>query len=659
MKRFLAFAACFGFFASLAYSSLPEDYYSYSFARLSYVQGDVFVERGEDLGLEEGVVNLVLVEGDKLSTNQGRAEVHLGRHNFLRANQFTQIDFVRLPREGDDLIELHLLTGEIFLRVNFLDREKDIEIHTPDGSFYMLKEGLYRLCVRENRETELHVFEGAAEVAGEENSLLIRDEEQITIANGYFQSDPVFFNASYGDDFASWSRSRDMQVNRIVVRRYLPVELYEYEVELASYGYWIYERPYGYVWIPYVHHDHWRPYFHGRWVWYPLIGWNWVSHEPWGWCVYHYGRWHWRVGLGWYWIPSRYWGPAWVHWHWGYDYVGWCPLSYYGYPVVIINNHFYGHYYDRYYPLHSRALTVVHKSQLQAPRISSVALSQSKVVKLGRISLSSQQPPIKPLVSRSAVAKSVTAQGLSRPSLRPAKKFSESGKMLDSSGIRNIRSKTSSQTLSRTQPSRVSLSQTVKKRGSPSVRSSGQGTTKESSSEKRRTTSQSSFSRINQTTRSGQSLKVYPSRERLSSISHSQGLSSSSGKRLEISASRSKSTSHIGSKYSVKSDTSRQSRASSGSWSSARFVGQKSSSFSPSRIRSQQSLRPRAYTSQPRNYPEVKSSSRSSTRSGYRLLSSRSSSSPKIQSPRSTPKISSSRQSSSAQRSSSARLRKK
>ena len=82
------------------------------------------------------------------------------------------------------------------------------------------------------------------------------------------------------------------------------------------------------------------PITYGRWAWYPIIGWTWVSYEPWGWCTSHYGRWGWGADLGWYWIPQNHWawGPAWVHWYWDNDYIGWCPLSYYNYPAVIVNN---------------------------------------------------------------------------------------------------------------------------------------------------------------------------------------------------------------------------------------------------------------------------------------------------------------------------------
>jgi hypothetical protein len=122
------------------YSDNGTEYYNYSFARLSYVTGDVYIERASDLGYEQGTVNLPVVENDKLGTRDGRAEIHFGRKNYLRIDRYTHVDFVSLPRKGYDRVKLNLLSGNIYLRVSFLGREKDFEVHMPDASFYMKTE---------------------------------------------------------------------------------------------------------------------------------------------------------------------------------------------------------------------------------------------------------------------------------------------------------------------------------------------------------------------------------------------------------------------------------------------------------------------------------------------------------------------------------------
>lgn len=448
MKKLCVLIGCLGILVSFALSS-EEEAYSSSYARLSYVKGDVFVERTEDLGYEEGVVNLPLVEGDKLGTKEGRAEIHFGRKNYLRLDSYTHVDFVQLPKRGDDSTKLHLLSGCVFLRVSYLDEEIRFEIHTPDASFYVAEEGLYRFDVRENRETELFVYQGTIEAAGEEGSLLVESEEKLVVSNGYFTTDPENFYGRLDDSFSQWNEERDDLHFRAVSQSYLPSELDEYENELADNGSWVYERPYGYVWVPYVVHHEWVPYYYGRWRWYPFIGWTWVSYEPWGWCTYHYGRWHWRLGLGWYWIPARVWGPAWVHWCWGYDYIGWCPLSYYGRPVVVINNYFYGRYSGRTYPNNSRALVVIRKDQLQAPRISRAALRGDEARRIGKLSLSEGQPSGRPRISKSSLQNTTAARVLSRTNLRSVKKSYASDKALSVSRLKSARSSNSSRAVRR------------------------------------------------------------------------------------------------------------------------------------------------------------------------------------------------------------------
>lgn len=390
------------FFFSIS-NAEETQYTNNSFARLSYVKGDIYVQRAADLGYEECVANMPISEGDRMATADGRAEIYLGNGNYVRLDNETKIDFLTLPKTESELIRIRVWTGNIYFRVRDLKEEKNIEIHTPDVSVYVLDNGLYRIDVREGSETEIFVYEGMLEAAGEADSILINNEQRVEVVTGSFTSQPSRFFAAAEDSFDRWSENRDSQIRKRTAKAYLPEELEDFEYELSANGDWVYMAPYGYVWVPGGIDRYWRPYYYGRWTWLSLCGWTWIPYEPWGWCTYHFGRWHWRYGLGWYWIPTRVWGPAWVSWYWGYDYFGWAPLSYYGYPGVIINNVYYGRYGGRYYPHNSRALTVIHKNQLKARNVSKVALSERSVERLGKISLSRERPPTRPAASKISV----------------------------------------------------------------------------------------------------------------------------------------------------------------------------------------------------------------------------------------------------------------
>lgn len=366
-------------------------YYPFKFARLNYVSGDVFIQRTGDLGYEKGEINLVLVEGDSLGTGDGRAEIQFGRRNTVRIDANGKVEFAGLPDGTDDPVKLHILEGRIYVRIENLNFEKAVEVHTPDASFYVLDAGLYRFDVDPGGRTSVSAIEGELEAAAESGSVVLNPGERLSASDGRFLGDPGSVRLSF-DDFAEWNDSREALFARRSTRTHLPADLDGYEDELDDNGRWVNENPYGYVWVPSVSQSDWRPYMMGRWAWYPVIGWTWVSSEPWGWSVYHYGRWHWRGGLGWYWIPRNEWGPAWVNWWWDGDYVGWCPLSWYNRPAVLVNNAFYDRHYGRDFPIDNRAMTVIRRDGLREPVDNRHVVKPSELRHLGNVSLRAEQP---------------------------------------------------------------------------------------------------------------------------------------------------------------------------------------------------------------------------------------------------------------------------
>ncbi len=395
MKKIVVFTALFLLILTISYAENPE-YTNDSIARLSYVNGKAFIQRSSELAYEEGVVNMPIAQGDRVGTTDGRAEVYFGKGKYIRIDNNTKVDFINLPKKGNDLSQVRIWSGHVYFSVNSLDREKSLEIHTADVSIYVLHEGLYRIDVRENEETEIFVFNGLVEAAGETGSILIKEAQKLVAIEGHFTSRPIRFHAVSEDGFDRWNEDRDVMLRERMAQGYLPDELEDYEGELQNHGYWLYVEPYGYVWIPQGIRPEWRPFHKGRWVWISTCGWTWLPYEPWGWVTYHFGRWHWRVGIGWYWIPTTVWGPGWVSWYWGHDYCAWAPMSLYGYPGVIINNVYYPRYSDLFYPQYSDGLTVIRKNQLQAPDVSKVSLERESLREIGRISLSKTPPSMSP-----------------------------------------------------------------------------------------------------------------------------------------------------------------------------------------------------------------------------------------------------------------------
>ncbi len=378
-------------------------YTNESIARLSFVEGKAFVQRASDLGYEEGALNMPVSEGDRIGTADGRAEIHFGKGNYIRLDNDTKLDILNLPKKEDEVTRLRVWSGNVYLIVGTLKKEKGIELHTADSSFFVLDRGIYRVEVRENRDTEIQVYQGLIEAAGEEGSTLLKASQRLEVSEGRFASKPSSFIAVANDDFDKFNESRNSVTNRQYAKSYMPEELSDFEAELDDNGEWMYLAPYGNVWVPGGVDEDWRPYNNGRWSWLPLSGWTWWPYEPWGWSTFHYGRWHWGLDLGWYWIPMNMWGPAWVNW-WGDDfYFGWAPLSYWGYPGVLMGGQYYGHYYGAYYPYESRALTVVRRDQLKDPGISRNALRGDSLKGLTKMSLTSRNLNLRPAGTKISV----------------------------------------------------------------------------------------------------------------------------------------------------------------------------------------------------------------------------------------------------------------
>jgi len=477
-KQAIIAAALFFFTLGLVIAQTDEEeakYTNESFARLRYISGNAYIQKAAEQGFEDGVVNMPIEEGDRLGTTDGRAELYLGKKTYVRLDENTKLDIMSLPKKGSDLTRLRVLRGNIYLSVNQLGEEKTIEVHTPDTSFYVLGEGLYRIDVSENRKTDIFVFRGVIEAAGEEGSVLLKSEQSLAIAEGRFSGRPARFMAVAEDSFDRWSEDRESGLAAQLATRHLPGDLEDFEAELEESGDWSWISPYGWVWVPGGVGSDWRPYYNGSWRWMSLAGWTWLPYDPWGWVTFHYGRWGWYGGLGWYWIPGSIWGPGWVGWYWGADYYGWAPLGYWNYPMVIVDNWYYPNWNHPYYPYNSRALTMIHKDQLRAKNISQAALRGDSLKNFDKITLTTQGRTLKPAAVQGGkksggapapgaerTIKSPSVKGMAPappPTLRPADRSGQSAGA--SSGERRIRGDDSSRTQG---------SDTPRKQGSSTIR---------------------------------------------------------------------------------------------------------------------------------------------------------------------------------------------
>ena len=373
--------------------------------RVKYSQGETYIQRSYDEGSEEATVNLPVFENDTAGTTDGRLELYLGKLNYIRLDFDTEVKFETVPELRTTHAVVRLQQGGIYLDINRIDQERDIEVQTPDCGVFILEPGKYRVNVNSG-VTEVFVHTGQADVAGSDYEKIVLENQKMVMRNGDVHERPFYFSSAGWDDFDSWSneRSKETGYARYTNARYLDEGYEDYEYELSRNGRWRYSNDFRtYIWIPYNIGSSWRPYYHGRWVWNPYYGNVWSSFDSWGWYTHHYGRWHWDAGFGWHWIPGYRWSPAWVSWFWDDNYYGWSPLSWWNRPIVIYNNHWHRNYRYRHgVPYRSWSTIIVKKNRLYTGHIGRHVIPDSTRSRFAknRLKFRGSSPNVRPTYER-------------------------------------------------------------------------------------------------------------------------------------------------------------------------------------------------------------------------------------------------------------------
>ncbi|MCZ2149723.1 MAG: hypothetical protein LC126_18340 [Bryobacterales bacterium] len=307
-------------------------------ARISLLQGDVSVRRGDSGEWVAAAPNAPLVVQDRLITGGGAslAEVQLDYSNLVRVASNAEVRFAEL--EYGRFI-LQLAAGTATYRM-LRDSNAEVELSTPNAAVHPLRRGLYRVTILPDDTTEITVRSGEVDIYTPRGSERLRAGRTMLVRGTPDAPEFQVTAAIPRDDWDQWNERRDQDLERSASYRYVNPSIAGAE-DLDNYGNWVYDAPYGYVWAPRVAVD-WAPYRYGRWSWIDYFGWTWVSNDPWGWAPYHYGRWY-QGPRGWCWWPGamqtrHYWSPGLVAFvgfgggvgvnaGFGFGNVGWVPLA--------------------------------------------------------------------------------------------------------------------------------------------------------------------------------------------------------------------------------------------------------------------------------------------------------------------------------------------
>jgi hypothetical protein len=283
-----------------------------SVARISILNGDVSVRRGDSGDVVAAALNAPLMADDRLLTSSSsRAEVQLDSSNMIRIGPNAEVHFAAMDTRS---FQIQIAAGTVTFRT-LRPSQAQVEVDTPSVAVRPLRPGAYRVTVHEDGTSEISVRTGEAEIDSDRGGEHL-EAGQTMDARGP-ASDPEFQVGQNTplDAFDRWNDERDRYIQNSQSARHVSPDISGAE-DLDQNGQWVNDPNYGSVWQPTVGPD-WAPYQNGRWVWEDYYGWTWVSADSWGWAPYHYGRWFMGVG-GWAWYP----GPVFAHPYWAPAYVG-------------------------------------------------------------------------------------------------------------------------------------------------------------------------------------------------------------------------------------------------------------------------------------------------------------------------------------------------
>jgi len=302
--------------------------------RLSFVEGNVTLQRPDISQWAEAPVNTPLQEGFKLSTGDSSfAEVEFENGGTVRLGQQGLLDLAELELTpgGGKINHLQLEQGYATFHARLESGEDSFEVSTPMVVLTPRGSAMFRVDLDQDAE-RVEVFRGAVDVTGNPGSWTLEKNAVLELRPGSDEPANVSQEITK-DDWDNWVDDRESRIAGAESGpppnddSADPPKVLCGWSDLGQYGTWSYVPGWGYGWVPSMVGSGWAPYTMGHWCWYPGWGWTWIPGEAWGWVPYHYGNWDFIADVGWMWFPGNFavWLPAPVTWYSGPGWIGWRP----------------------------------------------------------------------------------------------------------------------------------------------------------------------------------------------------------------------------------------------------------------------------------------------------------------------------------------------
>jgi hypothetical protein len=274
--------------------------------RLSEVKGEVQVDRLTGKGFENAMANLPVIEGTKLKTGTGVAEVEFEDSSTIRIAPNSLVDFPKLELlpGGIKASTVDVQQGMVYVSmVN--TKSNQLNVKFAQQTVNLPPDSHIRLQVTPNA-ANLAVMHGDVTVVDPTGTTTVGKNKTATF-NLASESQPAVAKSMTEEPFDKWDSNAVQYHKSFANASAFGNSPYAYGTsDMNYYGSFV-SGCGGSFWRPYFTSASWDPFGSGAWAYYPSAGYSWVSPYPWGWMPYHYGSWSFCNGIGWGWMPGGPW----------------------------------------------------------------------------------------------------------------------------------------------------------------------------------------------------------------------------------------------------------------------------------------------------------------------------------------------------------------
>jgi hypothetical protein len=276
--------------------------------RLSQVNGEVQMDRQTGHGFESAFANLPIIQGGRLRTGDGVAEVEFEDNSSLRLTPNSLVEFpvLSLGSDGTRASTIHVVQGAIYVS---LTKSKQSNVNVTFGRETLaLGPSAHIALTLTGKQPRLDVLDGTVQAVNGATTTTVGRKKAL-LFDPTSAGAPALLSKNEKGPYDDWDKHAvDYHQRLAPTNGNYAATPYAYGLaDMNYYGGFTNVGGCGMMWQPYLASANWSPYDNGTWAWYPNAGYSWVSPYPWGWTAFHSGSWNYCRGAGWGWQPGNQW----------------------------------------------------------------------------------------------------------------------------------------------------------------------------------------------------------------------------------------------------------------------------------------------------------------------------------------------------------------